>query len=310
MEHESMTSWGSREEAIKCPHFMALYAYLAKHHNVPSYVLNDDGLHYHYTNASGLLGILDSNTLWATDIRHLNDPSESVFAIDGMLAFLAQSISGSDRRQEIVNTIKKNLATPREVHSVFSVSFCRSGDLLSQWRGYGSFGAGYSVGFRMSGASPHPQIAKFVTVDYGRVKLEKVSYDLMAIFEEAWEEWRDELAEEWATTIRMISHSFKDDAYKEEQESRIVALRSENRAPLVYEAPVKFRARGNEIVPYIPLSFNPILGDNKPERLPIREIIVGPGVDFERANRSLRQKLRACGYEDVEITPSSVPFRS
>ena len=31
---------------------------------------------YHYTSLEGLRGIVDSRTLWATDIRYLNDAQE------------------------------------------------------------------------------------------------------------------------------------------------------------------------------------------------------------------------------------------
>jgi hypothetical protein len=33
---------------------------------------------FHYTTAAGLLGILNSSTLWATDLRFLNDAQEAI----------------------------------------------------------------------------------------------------------------------------------------------------------------------------------------------------------------------------------------
>jgi hypothetical protein len=35
---------------------------------------------YHYTDAAGLLGIISSGTLWATDIEFLNDAQELTYA--------------------------------------------------------------------------------------------------------------------------------------------------------------------------------------------------------------------------------------
>lgn len=32
---------------------------------------------YHYTNLDGLFGILDSNEFWLSDVRFMNDPSDS-----------------------------------------------------------------------------------------------------------------------------------------------------------------------------------------------------------------------------------------
>jgi hypothetical protein len=37
---------------------------------------------WHYTNAAGLLGILRSNVLWATDAFFLNDAAEVTYGID------------------------------------------------------------------------------------------------------------------------------------------------------------------------------------------------------------------------------------
>ena len=37
---------------------------------------------YHYTSASGLKGIVESGTLWATDVLHLNDSSEISYAVE------------------------------------------------------------------------------------------------------------------------------------------------------------------------------------------------------------------------------------
>jgi hypothetical protein len=37
---------------------------------------------FHYTTAAGLLGILNTANIWATDLRFLNDVQEAVYAYD------------------------------------------------------------------------------------------------------------------------------------------------------------------------------------------------------------------------------------
>ena len=37
---------------------------------------------YHYTDGRGLKGIIESQTIWFTDYRHLSDPSELTHGID------------------------------------------------------------------------------------------------------------------------------------------------------------------------------------------------------------------------------------
>jgi hypothetical protein len=34
------------------------------------------GIHYHYTDQRGILGIIESQTIWASHVRYLNDSSE------------------------------------------------------------------------------------------------------------------------------------------------------------------------------------------------------------------------------------------
>lgn len=140
---------------------------------------------YHYTNFEGLKGILESQTLWATHFRHLNDSSE----IEAMRPLLEEKVF------EIVNTIVRKkakdsfkyknslekkggitqisrkqardytdifyersfLGSPGKAPLIepFILSFCAHSDrdeyvkkngLLSQWRAYGGDG-GYALVF-------------------------------------------------------------------------------------------------------------------------------------------------------------------
>ncbi|WP_258131017.1 hypothetical protein [Microbacterium sp. MYb66] len=53
---------------------------------------------YHYTAAAGLAGILESSTIWATDIHYLNDYTELVDSKDrllGIMRSLAKSLRGA-----------------------------------------------------------------------------------------------------------------------------------------------------------------------------------------------------------------------
>ncbi len=50
----------------------------------------EDKILYHYTNVKGLMGILDSQCLWATDFRYTNDLSEIRYA-KGIMMFPRKS---------------------------------------------------------------------------------------------------------------------------------------------------------------------------------------------------------------------------
>ena len=56
---------------------------------------------YHYTNQNSFLQMVTSGELWLSNIRHLNDPLESIFGID-VIQDILQKESGNG---EIVNII-------------------------------------------------------------------------------------------------------------------------------------------------------------------------------------------------------------
>ncbi|MGQ1796999.1 DUF2971 domain-containing protein [Kocuria oceani] len=99
---------------------------------------------YHYTNTEGLMGIVGNKEIWATDVRYLNDKSELMVMLDFMQQRWGEKIE-SIEIAEMITPLKQAIFSSRE-SSVFVSCFCEEGDLLSQWRGYGSPG-GYSLGF-------------------------------------------------------------------------------------------------------------------------------------------------------------------
>lgn len=104
---------------------------------------------YHYTDTQGLLGILESGKLWATDYRYLNDSSELLYtyrlasqlareALDGSHGPLAQRFLeevGSAPRPDVY------VETP-----YYLCCFSEIDNSLSQWRAYGGK-QGFSLQF-------------------------------------------------------------------------------------------------------------------------------------------------------------------
>jgi hypothetical protein len=85
----------SRDAVRQMPHFMVMLAYASKAHGIPKYGWRDKKLRYHYTDAAGLIGILTSHRLWATDIRFLNDPSEGRYLHEKLLTLMESKASES-----------------------------------------------------------------------------------------------------------------------------------------------------------------------------------------------------------------------
>jgi hypothetical protein len=130
---------------------------------------------FHYTDTGGLLGIVSSETLFATDYRFLNDSSEMGMIrrhimpiFEAEIAAIAQKLLSAgflnnDRYEEMggafsqIEAENQYRAFVRAVDNVspfFVLSFCRHGEqkyeyqhgLLSQWRGYADNG-GFAIEF-------------------------------------------------------------------------------------------------------------------------------------------------------------------
>lgn len=81
LDKPELTDFGNRDKAIKLPFSMPVQSYLLKNHRVPRLLWGEDGMAYHYTDSVGLLGIIGSSRLWATNSIFLNDPTERSHAL-------------------------------------------------------------------------------------------------------------------------------------------------------------------------------------------------------------------------------------
>jgi len=121
---------------------------------------------HHYTTLDGLLGITSSHSLWASDVRYMNDASE--------LAYAAELIS--DVATEVISAFKSEVLQPvlpewSRFASAFEFGrrpfvacFCEEDDLLSQWRGYRAGETGYSLGIalRFTELPPNTYLRKVI----------------------------------------------------------------------------------------------------------------------------------------------------
>ncbi len=305
----------SREHAVNLPYDSALISYLMRHHDVPEFV-RDGGLAYHYTDGAGLMGIAQSGRFWASHWQFLNDPTEARHG----LAIAQRELSKIESETHLGElAAKTSVKLDGERRSdLYTVSFCRGGDLLSQWRGYGAFGTGYSLGFDIEKLRPHPQLGWLVGVSYNDNKLVEVLGAIASIISDhlgvEGKRISDEVPDWWAAAIFFLAETFKHPSYAEESELRLMLTRYRDQAkpgqaPKDYEVPVKFRARNAQIVPYLDTPLNP--AELKRERrLPLKEVVVGPGVSNAANLHSVGAFLKSVGYDNVVVRASTVPFRS
>jgi hypothetical protein len=105
---------------------------------------------YHYTNGTGLLGILDNRCLWASSPLALNDTSEFSYGLG-----VARSVwrdwqaahSLPDWKADVVARAlsDEHLGTVRD--RAYFISASRIDDSLNQWQGYAGR-LGYAVGIK------------------------------------------------------------------------------------------------------------------------------------------------------------------
>jgi hypothetical protein len=267
---------------------------------------------------AGLIGICSSRSLWATNLHFMNDAREVAYARNLMGDVLTESRAKatSPAQLELIAELERAMSPSHVGYPDFySVSFSAHGDLLSQWRGYGSFGGGYAIGFDTAGLirqpSPHTQPERFLNrVIYDEVTQLRIlrgvadaMLELFATVDPSGPELAEARAQIFGALGEVVGFTFcfKDPAWAEEQEWRAVHV-----LPSGELDGVRFRPSGGIAIPYVDLE----MGAEPGSALPIRKIVQGPIVDSGIAVKSLEMLLASNGYSDVDITVSSVPLRS
>lgn len=98
---------------------------------------------FHYTNARGLIGIIRSHRLWATESSSLNDHAEMLQGWRFARAWLESRPS-----EPIYSTMRsfvKDVDDRSAQRDIFVLAASRNRDDASQWRLYANAGCGYSI---------------------------------------------------------------------------------------------------------------------------------------------------------------------
>ena len=261
----------------------------------------------HYTNLNGLMGIIESGHMWASNVSFLNDRRELQHGLEASLQAI-RSFTKTPSHKDWHAALKHAASSLREgrVPNTYASCFCSRADVLSQWRGYGGREQGVSLTFdqKLLSALMNKSNAQLFPVIYGNIT---TATKMSAALEEELEKLAMEellgLSDEEKnsaahTVICRLLPQFKHYGFHDEREFRYV-LQHET-----VEDNVCFRATGNVLVPYLKL----LPGGRT--KLPIRSVTVGPGRDQELTQRSLRMYLDKKGYASTVVKLSSVPFRS
>jgi hypothetical protein len=278
---------------------------------------------FHFSDSQGLMGILTSHKVWASNADFLNDSSEPSYALE----IIKRAFEEVTSKLHSGSTIERALAgfwksamKEYETLGPHIYIFCLSehDDLLSQWRSYGAYGAGYAMAF------DGPELNDLLKASEGQYLL-RVIYEekqqkeeakrifgqIVSIVEKAEKEHgRVHLNSEFAPRIDSrirtaalaeiirLRAKFKTSAFSEEGEWRLAQFVH----PHVSKPPIKFQAGAKLVKPYLEVIFDRNI-------LPICEVTIGPTLSPDLSKRSVDLLLKKCGYSNTSVKISEVPFR-
>ncbi len=286
---------------------------------------------YHYTDINGLIAILESQSLFSTNINFLNDSKEFKHGVE-LIDKNIKLIKETAKNKKLLQNLKKETNTILDIDK-YVICFSKNGDLLSQWRSYGNKGKGIAIGFEpheMEGSMAEQIFG--LDIIYDENIQNEIIEEYLKIIPDYFEKQKDLF--DWKgydynslvsnTTIEFLEDiisTFKNPSFSEEQEFRI-----EYKVDGTHNKPndkkIFFRSSENLIIPYIKLTSNYkndiVYNLDKPNdekrlevgnKLPLKEIIIGPSLDYKINKLGIEKLLIKTGYNNIEIKESTIPYR-
>lgn len=275
---------------------------------------------YHYTSFTGLLGIVESGALWASDIRYMNDSAELKHTADLIRTEITRRITAGHAKPDLLNQFL-DWVTHRITngHMLFASSFRSNGNLLSQWRGYSRLGKGVSLGFDPDSIlrcarQQSFQIGRCIYSSKSQQRLISRIIDVVeALAEKHIPEYTHQgknaansyhcIFQLIETDLLRIAAILKHPSFREEEEWRIVS-------PIITDyvkAPVLFREGASMLVPYV--EFNLITEDNSP--IALEHLFLGPTPNITISMNSLTMFLAKNSIRPTKgISYCQIPYRA
>ncbi len=275
---------------------------------------------YHYTSFTGLLGIVGTGALWASDIRYMNDSAELKHTADLIRMEITRRIAAGHAKPDLLNQFL-DWVTHRITngHMLFASSFRSNGNLLSQWRGYSRLGKGVSLGFNPDSIlrcarQQSFQIGKCI---YSRKRQERLIARIIDAVEALAEAHVPDSTERGTgaapsyhsifqlieSDLLRIAAILKHPSFREEEEWRVVS-------PVITDyvkAPVLFREGASMLVPYI--EFNLIAKTGSP--IELEHLFLGPTPNITISMNSLTMFLAKNSIRpDKGISYCQIPYRA
>jgi hypothetical protein len=259
---------------------------------------------YHYTCLQGFQGIINSRTLWASDILHARDPSEGRYATQIVREAIKNRSDWS-----FAKILELILCDPPHPDCLFGLgrlwnhyltSFCASIDSQSQWQNYGCNCTGIAIGIRPNAWRVTNRIAFFQVVydvSVQQSKFEKICDYASEFYRELRLQPSDH-NDFWSTVaIEIMLRTlirFKAPHFCKEKEWRMLRVTGKN------ETPKTRRSKDGVQIPYVEVRLDPAA-------LPC--VVLGSATTDAEA-RSAAEVLANAGLAHVPIQRSSITCRA
>ncbi len=302
---------------------------------------------YHYTDISGFRGIIQNQEFWMSNINFMNDKEEFlngilicreiVNALLSGISFLPEEDISKKYLNEIHKVLAENKIAEKISHKdIYAMSFCKEGDLLSQWRGYGKEN-GISIGFNAKKLaqmnlilnSREQSVIDEESILHAdrriQVRLQEVIYqnevkneylkDMISFGLENVEKfcnndryYAEYVANQMLDLLFGICPIFKNGSFFSEEECRLIYV-SHREQELKYR-PIEYREKHGIIIPFIRFK----LVDNQKnmmEQWPIEKILIGPNARQEELSDGVKFFLLKENLEYLieKVEVSKIPFR-
>ena len=257
---------------------------------------------YYYTTAETMKYILTQGDIFATHISYLNDLEEYVNGLRELREIFVDQAQGDGRTIAISNQRIYEEAI-KEIPQIYSISFSKEADLLSQWYMYAKE-SGVRLGLSFDGKKQNFEIKKKADKDGPKKSVESVLRNVHYFtrigmpqeeyqngknsINKAIQEYADEIGikrEDDANDIRLwkeIAPYIKNYEFRQEQEVRLVfnAVTEDGNAVNKEDVDlIEYRNANGVLIPYIDVY--------RKEGWPVVEIMVGPGRNQSRVFSSI-----------------------
>jgi hypothetical protein len=297
---------------------------------------------YHYTSADAAISIIEKGELRSSSVLYLNDKTEHVH---GEWRF-AEALNASDEptiqrlRPHILDALGEETRSDRQ-RDTYACCFSAEGNQLGQWRAYANDGRGYSIGFDVrkitqlgvrgqNNGDIATQAGWSSWVEYSEkdVTESHLATCIVTAFGEYFTKNSIDIEETPECTDYIIKLAIvyilgfspmqKTAEFIAEREFRHVVYNHER----TFSGRIQFRSKNGTIIPFLNLAAiegvpqpskdkhqeNLGLLEYKKAKLPITDITIGPCLEFDKAEPSLRMLLDQKGYNDVKIIRSDIPY--